>query len=182
MKLFHVRDGSASNSEIRAPAALEPRRRRLELLPNCSLTPAAARLFFGSIAFVSLTIAASFVASGFWPVLPFAGLELCLLGWALRVSLRRRHHTQSIDVSDRDVRVVTRGPNGEQEILFSRHWAKVTLRGSDGWYPSRLLIESHGRYCEIGEFLTDEERRALAQRLGTLVGRTSEAPALHSDA
>lgn len=177
-----MRDGTASGSEIEPVAAPGAVRRRIELLPNCSLTPGVARFFFATIAAVSLTIGAFFAASGFWPVLPFAGLELGLLGWALAISLRRRHHSQTIEVDDRDVRITTRGPNGEQEILFSRHWAKVTLRGCEGWYPSRLLIESHGRSCEVGEFLTEEERRALSRRLKALVGATSEAPALSRDA
>jgi hypothetical protein len=43
------------------------------------------------------------------------------------------------------------------------------------------LIESHGRACEIGAFLTEEERRALGRRLIALVGRTNDLPALAPD-
>ena len=43
---------------------------------------------------------------------------------------------------------------------------------------SRLTIESHGRACEVGRFLTDDERCRLAARLERLVGKTSESPAL----
>src|SRR5256884_1169163 len=45
-----------------------------------------------------------FRSKGFWPVLPFAGLEMVLLGWALRLSLERRFHRQTITVTDADVR------------------------------------------------------------------------------
>lgn len=152
--------------------------RRIELLPRCSLSPAQARAFFGLVATTSLTVAAFFVAAGFWPVLPFAGLELAVLAFALGTSLRRRHHTQTVEIDEATVVVTTRGPAGEQKTQFSRHWARVTLHGPQGWRPGRLLIESHGRACEIGAFLTEEERRALGRRLAALVGRTNETPAI----
>lgn len=160
------------------PAADSPSFRTIELLPNCSLTVRQAQLFFGSIALASLTFASYFVVQGLWPVLPFAGIELALLGWALWTSLRRRHWTQTITVTDRDVEIVLRGREGEDRIVFSRHWASVKLRRPRGWHPSRLLVESHGRSCEVGGFLTEEERRALYARLGDLIGRPAESPPL----
>jgi uncharacterized membrane protein len=152
--------------------------RRIELLPNCSLTPGGALFFFAGIATVSLTVAGFFVLSGFWPVLPFAGLELALLGWALGSSLKRRHYTQSIEIDAAQVVVETRGPGGVERTEYPRHWASVKLTNPPGWYPARLLLGSHGRMTEIGAFLTEEERRRLYDRLKVLVGRTSESPGL----
>jgi uncharacterized membrane protein len=40
------------------------------------------------------------------------------------------------------------------------------------------MIESHGRAREVGRFLTEAERRALAARLKTLVGNVDESPSL----
>jgi uncharacterized membrane protein len=154
---------------------------RIELLPNCSLSVPAALLFFGTVALASLTFAMYFVLQGLWPVLPWAGAELALLGWALWASMRRRHWTQTVTVTDRDVEITTRGPEGERRIVFSRHWASVKLRGPQGWHPSRLLVESHGRACEIGGFLTEEERRALHRRLGELIGPRADSPPLSAD-
>ncbi|MBS0396289.1 MAG: DUF2244 domain-containing protein [Proteobacteria bacterium] len=154
---------------------------RVELLPHCSLTPAQARGFFGLVAATSLTVAGFFVANGYWPVLPFAGLELALLAFALATSLKRRHYVQTVEISETEIRVTTRGPKAANENQFSRHWARVTLHGPHGWRAGRLLIESHGRACEIGAFLTEDERRALGRRLTALVGRTSESPRLPPD-
>lgn len=36
-----------------------------------------------TLAAISLVIAVAFAAVGAWPVLPFAGLELAALGWAM---------------------------------------------------------------------------------------------------
>ena len=150
----------------------------IELVPNCSLTPRQALAFFASLCVVSFTIAGFFVAQGLWPVLPFAGLEMAVLGWALHASLKRRGYTQTITVTDEAIEVVTRDARGAREESFPRHWARTRLVRARGWHPSRLLIESHGRSCEVGGLLTEEERRGLHDRLRSMIGGTSESPAL----
>jgi uncharacterized membrane protein len=152
---------------------------RIELAPNCSLTPAGARLFFFATCMFSFAFSAIFVAMGFWPVLPFWALEMLALGLALRGSLRRRAYTQTVTITDSHVSLVTRSREGEAKQEFARHWAKVRLRSPrTRLYPSRLLIESRGRACEVGSFLTEEERCRLAGRLRCLVGGMNESPPL----
>jgi uncharacterized membrane protein len=156
---------------------MEPQ--RIVICPNCSLTVRAAALFFGSICVVSFGIAGAMAVAGYWPILPFAGLEMALLGWALNASLRRRHQRQTITVSERDVLIESRAGERCVQVVFPRHWARVTLRRpSSRLHPSRLVIESHGRQCEVGDFLTEEERRGLALRLGRLIGHVNESPTL----
>jgi uncharacterized membrane protein len=151
----------------------------IQIAPNCSLRPQSAVLFFASICAVSFTIAGVLALKGLWPILPFAGLEMLLLGWALKVSMRRRHSSQTILLTDDLVRIETRDGSRVQQIEFTRHWARVTLRRADfRLHPSRLTIESHGRACEVGGFLNEEERRALAGQLMRSIGRVNESPPL----
>ena len=152
---------------------------RIELAPNCSLTPRTARLFVGSLAFVTFAVALYFAARGLWPILPFAGLEIGLLAWAVRASMRSGAQREVITVADETVTIERGAGNRMSLMVFPRHWARVKLRGPQKTqHPSRLVIESHGRACEVGRFLTEEERRNLASRLHLLVGKTSESPAL----
>jgi len=152
---------------------------RIDISPNCSLSVRGALLFFGSLCLVSFAIAGYFVLQGFWPVLPFAGLEMALLGWALRANMARRHQGETITVSDCEVSVEHQKGDARVQVVFPRHWAQVKLRRpSSRLHPSRLMIESHGRGCEVGSFLTEEERRGLAIRLERLIGRVNESPAL----
>ena len=152
---------------------------RIELAPNCSLTPRSARLFVGSLALVTFGVAGFFAARGLWPILPFAGIEIGLLAWAVRASMLSGSEREVIVISGAEVVVERLAPSGSRRTVFPRHWARVTLRGPQpARHPSRLTIESHGRACEVGRFLTEEERRSLAARLERLVGKTSESPAL----
>jgi uncharacterized membrane protein len=159
---------------------VKPEELRIEICPNCSLSVRGARLFFASACVMPCGIAGFLALKGFWPVLPFAGLEVALLGWAMRVCLERRFHSQTITVTDASVSVDTRARERCEHVEFPRHWAQVKLRRPAAQqHPSRLTIESHGRQCELGSFLTEEERCGLALRLQRLIGRVDESPSLH---
>jgi len=144
---------------------------RIDLSPNCSLTDASAAWFFGSICAISLPLSVFFVWSGYWPVLLCWVLQMLALGWALQVSLRRARYTQTVLITAGRIRLVTRTARGEAMQEFARHWARVRLRGPHTRLgSSQLTIESHGRSCVIGSFLTDQERAQLAARLRAMVG------------
>jgi uncharacterized membrane protein len=152
---------------------------RIELQPNCSLTPRSAGAFVGGLALVTFAVAGFFALQGLWPILPFAGLEIGLLWWAVRASLRSGRQRELILITDDSVVVERQGPDRQTRTVFARHWATVKLRDPPAArHPSRLVIESHGRACEVGRFLTEEERLGLAGWLGRWVGKSSESPAL----
>jgi uncharacterized membrane protein len=128
---------------------------RIVICPNCSLTLRGAALFFGVLCLFCFTLAGLLALKGMWPILPFSGLEM------LDVSVESRDRTRC------------------RRTVFQRHWAQVKLRRpASRLHPSRLTIESHGRQCELGSFLTDEERYGLALRLQRLIGRINESPSL----
>lgn len=152
---------------------------RITLAPNCSLTLSGARLFFAVTCLFSLSFALFFVLQGFWPVLVFWALEMLALGVALHASMKRRNYTQTVVITDSQISLVTRSQRGETKLEFARHWAKVRLRSPPRRLgTSRLTIESKGRACEVGSFLTEEDRALLAERLARLVGGMNESPPL----
>jgi len=155
---------------------------RIELAPNCSLNVAGAVLFFGSICLFSLVFCLFFAFHGFWPVLPFWALEMLALGWALYASMQRGKYTQTVLITDSQISLVTRSRRGSQKQEFARHWAKVRLRSPQRRHGTSLLtIESRGRACVVGSFLTEEDRCRLAKRLHYLVGGMNESPPLEID-
>lgn len=156
-----------------------PTERVLELSPRCSLTPKTARIFIGLVAAPTFAIAFAFTSQGFWPVLPFAGLEIGLLVWAVRSSMRSGLVRETITVTQDSVIIRHWDRRGVQSAVFPRHWSRVTLHAPlAALHPHRLVLESHGRVCEVGRFLTEDERRSLAVRLQQLVGNMNETPAL----
>jgi uncharacterized membrane protein len=148
-----------------------------DLAPHCSLSVRAAVLFFGIVCFTTVGIATIAAWLGFWPVLPFAGAEMLLLGWALKSSMQRRHEREHIEITEHEVSVVYALP--PRRVVFPRHWAQVKIRRPKSpLHRGQLVIESHGRGLEVGKFLTEEERRQLAAELRRLVGGMNQSPAL----
>lgn len=156
-----------------------------ELRPNASLTPRAAAWFYGWLCALSLTIALGFAAQGFWPVLPFAGLELGLLYWAVARVSRRAEAREFIRVDERTVTVEKwsppglhggQDPGGRMAWSFQRAWTRVELQaGSPAHWPTRLVVRSSGQRVEVGAFLTDGERQGLWSRLAGLLNETGTA-------
>jgi uncharacterized membrane protein len=154
----------------------------IDLVPHCSLSVRGARVFFGFVCFVTLGIAGAATLLGFWPILPFAGLEMLVLGWALHANMQRRFECESIDVTQTEVIIEHRSlkiGRATHRIVFPRHWARVKIRSPKSpLHRGQLVIESHGRAREVGKFLTEEERRHLAAELRLLIGDMNQSPDL----
>lgn len=143
---------------------------RIVVAPNCSLSGRQALGLFGTVAGVSLLIALVFTLQGYWPVLPFAGAELLLLGWALGSSQKRGGYREVITVSDGRVTLEKGYASGDWQMEFQRDWMRVELQ-SLTWNECRVLLCSHGQRVQVGECLTCEERKALYERLHQVLQR-----------
>lgn len=61
----------------------------MQVKRNCSISPQSLALVFAALAALTLGIAAAFAALGAWLILPFAGLEVLVLGAAFWLTARR---------------------------------------------------------------------------------------------
>ena len=145
---------------------------------NCSLSRHGAFLFFGVTTAASLLLAGALAARGFWPVLPFAGLELFALGWALGLSMKRGRYREFVSVYG-DRIVVERGAGTvEEKFELPRHWTRVELEPSPRrGHPARLLLCFGAQRREIGAVLTGSERESLRLRLAELIAGRDPADA-----
>ncbi len=133
--------------------------------PNLSLTRPQERLVFWSLAVLCFATASGFAWLGYWLILPFAGLEIGLLGWAFRVLRSREGDYESL-VIEGDVVVLEWhcGNRGERREM-NRQWARVVCNCRTPGRNCRLSLCSHGRATEVGQYLSDEARLKLAASL-----------------
>lgn len=111
-------------------------------------------------------------ALGFWPVLPFAGLEMAALAAALVVAMRRNAYREVVSFA-RDKVVVEFGIAGvgaQARVELPRGWARAWIeRGERRNEATRLLLGASGQRVEIGRCLTDAEREGLVERFKSLL-------------
>ena len=134
--------------------------------PNQSLSWQRAVKIYAAIALCCLGVGILYALHGFWPVLPFAGFEIVVLGIAFYLCFVRSQIREVVSVNA-DVVTVEKGRRNPQEHWeCPRAWAHVSLQRSPiAWYPSSLAIAFQGRRVEIGRFLTEQERCDLAEEL-----------------
>ena len=106
-------------------------------------------------------------------MLPFAGLEVVVLGAAFYLCISRGQIREVVTVNA-DIVTVEKGRRQPRE-----HWecprvlARVILEHSPiAWYPSRLAVAFQGQRIEIGRFLNEQERCELAEDLEGVICRT----------
>ncbi len=146
--------------------SLDDGRGLIILRPNRSADWRANRLLWLLVAAHSLLITAGFALAGAWMILPFAGVELLVLGAALWFVNRKCSHQEVITL-DGAVLAIEKGVERPQ-----RHWRFTTGETSvsvhDAPYPNdppRISLCSRGEKVDIGGFLGLEERRELLMRL-----------------
>ncbi len=150
----------------------EGRGTRFILRPHQSLSWEQMLIAYGLIAVVCLGVAVAFASSGLWLVLPFAGVEVLVLGIAFYSCARRGFSMEVIGIRP-DTLYIERGrylPETRHE--FKTAWTKISIispryRG----HPSRLTVGSQGRSVEIGAALTEEERLGLARTMQKTISR-----------
>jgi uncharacterized membrane protein len=139
---------------------------RIVIRPNRSLSTRQLQIAFAVIALVCLGIASVFAAFGLWPILPFAGAEVIVVGIGLYLSALGGRETEVVSVASDKVAVEKEGRCARRRWELSRAWLQIRLLSPHiRWYPSRLVIRSHGKEVELGVFLNEEERRQLAGEL-----------------
>lgn len=134
--------------------------------PTRSMSWRDAKIFVCVVTVVSLGIGVWFLTHGYPLVLPFSGLEALAVAVAFYVVLRDGENREVISIFPARVVVEKGRKKADLTAEFDRHWTTVLLaRSPRRWYPNRLSIRAHGQSIELGSFLTNGEREALATAL-----------------
>lgn len=133
--------------------------------PNKNLNWNQSKWLFLFLASCIGLVALYFLSLGAWLILPFAGLEILIVGAAIYCQSCCAHSKEIIHIDATHVRV-SDNRNHRADKCFHKAWLKIIQhRDPEGWYPSRLLIGSHGEYIEVGKNLLEEEREILANNI-----------------
>jgi uncharacterized membrane protein len=149
---------------------VETGEKTIVLKPNGSLSPKQSFALLAFCALLMGTIGAVFAALGAWLVLPFSGVEWLLLAYCIHLSRKRSAEREVITITDALVQVEKGRKRPEQTYKFQRAWVVLDWRESSiRGRPSRLVFRLHGKEVEIGCFLVESERQALARELRFLL-------------
>ena len=141
------------------------------LHPHRSLPPSGFLIMMVLIGGVSFVFGLVFVMLGAWPVMGFFGLDVALIYYAFRLNYRSGELYETITLSPEMLKLTRVHPSGRREEFdFNPYWARVrcSVDRPDG--RTSLRLAAQGREVLFGQFLTDDERRDVADALtGALV-------------
>lgn len=140
------------------------------LQPNQSLSLSGNLWVFISLVAVSLGISLAFALAGAWMILPFAGLELLLLGALFAYVYTESTKREVIRINgERVVLDCCRGHR--QQSVYHREFLRDSLdvlvrMGGSATEPASVSFSGPEGCLEVGGFLTDAERAELIRKLG----------------
>lgn len=139
---------------------------RIVLKPNASLTGRQAGWLLAGVGVVMANIAMGFAFLGLWPVLPFYGAEWLFLAYCFRLAFRANARREVITITEATVLVEKGRDRPEETYRFQRAWVAPSWTPAPiPGHPGRLCLRLHGKDIEIGRFLVETERAALAREL-----------------
>jgi uncharacterized membrane protein len=141
------------------------------LHPHRSLSPYGFLILMATISVVSFILGMTFLMMGAWPVMGFFGLDVALIYCAFKWNYRSGRIYETIALSPEILKLTRVHPSGRREEYdFNPYWTRVrcTTDRPDG--RTSLRIAAQGKEILFGQFLTDDERREVADALtGALV-------------
>jgi len=129
---------------------------------NCSVTPAQLLWLYVSLCVVSLGIAGFFWSQGATMVMPFAWLELVVVGASFRVYARHATDGERIVLQGGQLVVELESAGHLERAEFNREWVRVEPKNGDG---SLIEVSGQGRSVRVGRHVRPELRPALAREI-----------------
>jgi uncharacterized membrane protein len=129
---------------------------------NCALTPVQLSWFYLSLCMFSLVIGVAFWFMGAVFVLPFASLELLLVGICFLVYARHASDGERIYLDGGRLVVELENAGRLERKEFRREWVRVEPRSGDG---SLIEVSGQGLSVFVGRFVRPELRPVLANEI-----------------
>jgi uncharacterized membrane protein len=131
----------------------------LTLKRNCSISPAGFAGVFAALACVVVAIGAGFAVFGAWLVLPFAGLEVLLLGSAYVIHARRAADYERIELDSG--RLTVEVGEAQKTLRYEIDVCRARVRLEE----ERVVLLGAREQLELGRHLDAGTRAVFAAEL-----------------
>lgn len=134
--------------------------------PNRSLSDQARKWLLRGIGLIMALITLRFVLIGGWMIVPFMIADMVALVLAFALVNEKCRIVERVEIKDDLVTIHHEEKNKPRHWSFPLYWVKIDLKpGQHPSHGSSLLIGSHGEWIELADFLTNAERKSLAEAI-----------------
>jgi len=123
---------------------------------------------------VTLGLAGLLAWQGFWPVLLIAVIQLVLVIWILIRAWERAWVSEAITAGPEWVEVTWQRHTRKRQSQLEAAWAVVELQPPEiAWYGPKVILRSGRKSIELGQFLTTDEKKQLADHVRRAIRKHS---------
>ena len=122
------------------------------------------------ISFTCLIIGLAFTFVGASLILPFAGLEILLVILCTYIVFKKTAVKEVIHLTPQKLKIEKGTYKAMKVWEYFRLWSFIIVeKPKHPWYPAHIVITSKGQRIPIGNFLTEDEKRQLINRLEKII-------------
>ena len=141
----------------------------LSLSAHNALQPKGFVLMIGlTVAFITLPLLTVLGTAIVWVMLPFFGIAVGALWFAIRSNQAHRQITEVLSRNEDELSLVHTPAKGPaQSWSCNVYWVKAHMLVKGGPVDHYVTLSGSGREVEIGSFLSEDERKSLFKELST---------------
>ncbi len=174
-----MQDGISDGGETKRPDEPQLPQFSATLLPHRSLSRKGFITLMLVIGAINSVLGVAFALRGAWPVAGFCALAVGLLYLAFRLNYRAARMSETIVLSEPELRLTRRHPTGRTESWsFNPYWVRFQHVRRD-YAADELSLASHGRKLVFGAFLSDIEKDSFAAALTAALARQKRHSSTH---
>lgn len=137
--------------------------------PNPSMPWAQLKMIYTIFACFILIIAIVLSTINLYLAIPFYGVEVIFLGYALYISSLRSTYYEDVKINQFDIDVAFIERKKKLEFKYVRQWTSFQYEAETRTQPSKIFIGSGKKKIYIGQKVNEDDRKILVKLFKTIL-------------
>jgi uncharacterized membrane protein len=142
---------------------------KILIRPNPSMPWAQLKKIYTAFACFILIIAIILSTINLYLAIPFYGVEVIFLGYALYTSSLRSTYYEEVKINQFDIDVAFIERKKKLEFKYTKQWTKFQYISETRTQPSKIFIGTGDKRIYIGQKINEDDRKKLAELFKTIL-------------
>ena len=137
--------------------------------PNPSMPWKQLKMIYTIFVCFILIIAIILSTINLYLAIPFYGVEVFFLGYALYITSLRSTYYEEVKINQFDIDVIFIERKKKLEFKYTKEWTNFQYIGETTMEPSKIFIGSGDKKIYIGQKVNEDDRKILAKLFKTIL-------------
>jgi uncharacterized membrane protein len=142
---------------------------QIRIRPNPSMPWSLLKKIYSIFACFILIIAIILSTINLYLAIPFYGVEVIFLGYALYITSLRSTFYEEVKINQFDIDVIFIERKKKLEFKYTKEWTNFQYIAETRMKPSQIFIGSGDKKIYIGQKVNEDDRKILAKLFKTIL-------------